>query len=110
MISPLLILLAALLSAVAVAIAARLAQWPALSLWLSAAGVFVAVLAWRLLANLWSLNEDFMPAVSMGDAVCLLAGGVPPAVVAAARRPLARMSLVTAAAAVVAFLVNVVVL
>ncbi|AMM32930.1 hypothetical protein SA2016_2261 [Sinomonas atrocyanea] len=110
MIDPVLILLAALLSAAAVAVAALLARWPASPLAVSAAGVFAAVVGWRLLANVWLLNEDFMPAVSVGDVICLIAGGLPPALVAAAMRPLARTSLVVAAGTVVAFLVNVVVL
>lgn len=109
MVSPQLILLAALLAAAGVAVAARFARWTGTPTVLAAAGTFVALLGWRLLANLLSLNEDFMPAVSVADTVCLIAGGLAPALVAAAR-PLARKSVVIAAGALVAFLVNVVVL
>lgn len=40
----------------------------------AAAGTLVTVIAWRELANPLLLNDDFMPAVSVGDAVCLIAG------------------------------------
>lgn len=109
MVSPLLILLAALFSGAAVAVAARFVHWPLLHLILAGAGTFVAVLGWRLLANILSLNEDFMPAVSIADTACLVAGGLPPALVTAAR-PLSRKSVVVAAGAIAAFVVNVVIL
>ncbi len=110
MIPPVLILVAALLSGMAVAVSARLSHWPAVPLVVATAGTFVVVLGWRLMANLWSLNEDFMPAISVADSVCLIAGGLPPALTAAAARPLPRMSLVIATGAVSAFVVNVVIL
>lgn len=105
-----LILAAGALSGLAVAAAARFARWPAVPLTVAAGGTFVAILVWRLLANVWSLNDDFMPAISVGDTVCLIAGGLAPTLAAASNRALARKSLVVAAGAVVAFIVNVVIL
>jgi len=40
------------------------------------AGAFL--LAWRGLANLLSLNDDFMALISVGDTGCLLAGALGP--------------------------------
>ncbi|MEA5456001.1 hypothetical protein SPF06_14795 [Sinomonas sp. JGH33] len=108
MISPLLIVVAALLSAGAVAIAARLSRWSATSLAAGAGGTFVAVAAWRLIANLFALNDDFMPAVSVADVGCLIAGALPPALVVS--KQWASRSLVIATGALVAFVVNVVIL
>ncbi|WP_413250185.1 hypothetical protein [Sinomonas flava] len=108
--SPWMILVAALLSAGLAAAAARLLVWKGRPLALAAAGVFVAVLGWRLLANVLGLNEDYLPAVSVADTVCLLAGGLPPALVAAATRPLPRRAWAVGAGAAAAFIVNVVVL
>ena len=110
MFSPWMILIAALLSAGVAAVAALLLRWKGRALASAAAGVFVAVLGWRLLANLWSLNEDYLPAISVADTVCLLVGGLPPALVAAAMRPLPHRLWVVAAGAAAAFVVNVVVL
>lgn len=69
MISPVLILISAILAAAAVALAYRFARWPAADLAAAAAGTLVAVISWRVLANALLLNEDFMPAISVGDAV-----------------------------------------
>lgn len=105
-----LVLAAAVLSGAAVAFAARAARWPTPSLATATSGTFAAVLAWRLLANVWSLNDDFMPVVSVADTVCLIAGGLPPALAVAGARPLSRTALVVATGAVAAFIVNVVIL
>ncbi|WAH95285.1 hypothetical protein [Arthrobacter sp. MMS18-M83] len=110
MISPLLIVISAIIAAAAVALASRFARWPAANLVAAAAGTLVAVIAWRVLANILLLNEDFMPAVSVGDAVCLIAGGLPPAVVAVLDRSLPRKAAPVLAGALVAFIVNVVIL
>lgn len=110
MIPLMLILLAAVLSGLAVAAVAKFVHWPTAPLAVAASGTFVAVLVWRLLANLWALNEDFMPLVSIGDTGCLVAGGLAPALSASAAGPLPRKVLVTVAGAVAAFAVNVVVL
>lgn len=105
-----LILIAAVVSGLAVGAAARFARWPAVPLAVAAGGTFIAVLVWRVLANVWSINDDFMPAISVGDAVCLVAGGLAPALAAASNRALARKTLVIATGAAVAFIVNVVIL
>ncbi|HEY8701680.1 MAG TPA: hypothetical protein VIM08_12110 [Arthrobacter sp.] len=110
MISPLLIVTSAVIAAAAVALACVYARWPAADLAAAAAGTLVAVIAWRVLANVMSLNEDFMPAVSVGDAVCLLAGALPPAAVAAVDRELGRRILPALAGGLVAFIVNVIIL
>jgi hypothetical protein len=110
MISPLLIVISAIIAAAAVALACGYARWPAADLAAAAAGTLVAVIAWRVLANALSLNEDFMPAVSVGDAVCLFAGGLPPAVVASVDRELGRRALPALAGALVAFIANVIIL
>jgi len=93
-----------------VALACRYARWTAPDLSAAAAGTLVAVIAWRVLANALSLNEDFMPALSMGDAVCLLAGALPPAVVASVDRDLPRRALPALAGGLAAFIANVVIL
>ncbi|QDG88132.1 hypothetical protein [Pseudarthrobacter sp. NIBRBAC000502770] len=70
----------------------------------------LAVTAWRVLANAFSLNEAFIPAVSVADAVCLIAGALPPAVVASVDRELRRRTLPALAGGPVAFIVNVIIL
>lgn len=110
MISPLLIVISAIVAAAAVAVACRFVRWPAADLGAAAAGTLVTVIAWRVVANILVLNEDFMPAVSVGDAVCLIAGALPPAIVASVHRSLPRKAAPVLAGAVVAFIVNVVIL
>lgn len=110
MISPLLIVIAAVLAAAAVFLTAWYSHWPVPHLVAASAATLVAVIAWRLLSNVLSLNEDFMPAISIGDAVCLIAGGLPPAVVAAVDPKLPRKWLPAVAGALIAFTVNVVIL
>jgi len=110
MISLGLIILSALISAAAVALAGRVARWHVSRVALAATATFVAVVVWRLVANAASLNEDFMPAISVGDAGCLLAGGIPPGLVAASDRTLPRKALPVIAGALAAFLANVIVL
>jgi len=105
-----LIILSALISAAAVVLAAPIARWPVLRVVVAAMSTLLAVVAWRLAANALSLNEDFMPAISVGDVVCLLAGGIPPAVVAALDRTVPRKTLPVIAGALAAFLANDIVL
>jgi hypothetical protein len=104
----LLIVLAAALSAALAGSAALMSRWPGRRIAAVAAGVLVAVGGWRVLADVWSLNEDFLPAISVGDLVCLLAGGLPPAVALAAK-PLPHPVRVTLVGATAALLVNVIV-
>ncbi|GAA5195419.1 hypothetical protein GCM10023346_25310 [Arthrobacter gyeryongensis] len=110
MISPLLIVISAIIAAAAVALACRFARWPARDLGAAAAGTLVAVIAWRVAANILLLNEDFMPAVSVGDAVCLIAGALPPAVVVFVDRDLGRRALPVLTGGLVAFIANVIIL
>lgn len=110
MVSPVLIVIAGVVAGVAVALAALFSRWPTAPLVAAAAGTFVLVVAWRLVANALSLNDDFMPAVSVGDVVCLLAGGIPPAVVAVVGRRVPRKAVIVLTGAVIAFAVNVVIL
>lgn len=70
----------------------------------------MAVIAWRVAANILLLNEDFMPAVSVGDAVCLIAGALPPAVVVFVDRDLGRRALPVLTGGLVAFIANVIIL
>ncbi|UUL75548.1 hypothetical protein NG819_15295 [Pseudarthrobacter sp. Fe7] len=110
MISLVLIVISAIIAAAAVAAACRYARWPTPDLAAAAGGTLVAVIAWRVLANAMSLNEDFMPTVSVGDAVCLIAGALPPAVVASVDRELGRRALPALAGGLVAFIANVIIL
>jgi len=76
------ILAAGVLTGAAVWLAARRSNWPVRSMFATAVGVALLIGLWRWLANLWQLNADFLPLVSVGDALCLLAGALPPAVAA----------------------------
>lgn len=110
MVPPVLILIAAAVSAAATALAGRFARWPPVPLVAAALGAFVLVIVWRLVCNALGLNEDFLPAVSVGDAGCLLAGGIPPAAVSAAVPRSPRTGVVILVGALAAFVVNVVIL
>jgi hypothetical protein len=57
-----------------------------------------------------SLNEGFMPAVSVGDAVCRIAGALPGAVVASVDRELRRRVLPALAGGLAAFIANLIIL
>jgi hypothetical protein len=72
------IVAAGLVTALGVAAAAWAVRWPRAPVLLSAAGAFVLILAWRGASNLFGLNGDFLTAVSMGDAGCLVAGALAP--------------------------------
>ncbi|WP_434612583.1 hypothetical protein [Arthrobacter sp. A5] len=110
MISPLLILLSALLTAVAVGLVAGFSRWTARRTLIAGIGALLAVILWRLIANALSLNEDFMPAVSVGDVGCLIAGALAPGVVAAAGRALPHQVLPALAGGLAAIVVNVIIL
>lgn len=66
MISPVLIVISAIIAAAAAAVACRYARWPGRILGAAAAGTLLAVIAWRILANVFFLNEDFLPAIRVG--------------------------------------------
>jgi len=105
------ILAAGAITAVAVAITAAALRWQ--PPWLAAAAVlaFVLIVVWRAIANLLGLNDDYLPAVSVGDTVCLAAGALGPAAVAVGQRlPTRRRWLPAIVGGLVAFAVNVVIL
>ena len=110
MISPVLIVISALLSGAVVFATARLLRWQVRPGLLAGAGTLVLVVLWRLGSNALGLNDDFLPAVSVGDAGCLIAGGLPPAVVALMRYRLSHRAVPAIAGALAAFVVNVVIL
>jgi len=110
MISLVLIVTAAVVAAAAAAVAALVVGWPVVPLVATAVGTFVLVVGWRVVCNALSLNEDFMPAISVGDAVCLLAGGLAPAAVSAALPQMPGKGVVILVGALAAFVVNVVIL
>ena len=103
------ILAAGAITAIAIAITAAALRW--LPPWLVAATVlaFILIVVWRAISNQLGLNGDYVPAVSVGDTVCLAAGALGPAAVAVAvgqRVPARRRWL----PAVVGFVVNVLIL
>jgi hypothetical protein len=81
-----LIMIAAVVTGAAVPGAAARGGWPPPEL--VAASILSAALVagWRALANLYGLNEDFGPLVSVGDAGGLVAGSLGPLMVVAMRR------------------------
>lgn len=110
MISPVLIVLAAVLSGGVVSATAHGVKWPPRPALLAGAGAAVLVVLWRLVANALGLNDDFLPAVSAGDAGCLIAGGLPPAIVAMTNPGLRHRAVPAGAGALAAFVINVVIL
>jgi len=85
-------------------------RWQVRPALLAGAGTLVLVVLWRLIANALGVNDDSLPAVSVGDAGCLIADGVPPAVAAVMNRRLPRRAIPAIAGALAAFVINVVIL
>lgn len=110
MISPVLIVLSAVLSGGVVFATGRLVRWPPRPALLAGAGTLLLVILWRLASNALGLNDDFAPAISAGDAGCLIVGGLPPAGVALMNRGLPRRAVPAIAGALAAFVINVVIL
>jgi hypothetical protein len=110
MISPVLILLSAALSGGLVFAAGLLVKWPPRPALLAGAGALVLVVVWRFVANALGVNNDFLPSVSVGDAGCLIAGGLPAAVVAMTNPGLLHRAVPAVAGALAAFVINVVIL
>jgi hypothetical protein len=106
------ILTAAIVTGIAVGVAAGAVRWHVA--WLAVASVssFALLVAWRAFANTVALNGDFLPAVSVGDAGCLLAGGLGPLLVArlGGRRGAGADWAPAAVGAIVGFVVNVAIL
>jgi hypothetical protein len=106
-----LIVAAAAVTAVAVVVAALAVGWTVRSAMTAAIGSFAALIAWRSVANALSLNADFMPAISVGDCGCLVAGGAIPYLLArSASKDRAHPYLPAVVGAIVGFVVNVVIL
>ena len=78
MIAPTLYVEAGILTAFFVIVAALAVRWPIPRAVTAAVGSFAAIVAWRASANVLGLNGDFLPAVSVGDTGCLLAGALAP--------------------------------
>lgn len=76
------ILAAAVLTGAAVGVAARRSTWPGGLMVTVAVGTALLIGLWRWLANLWQLNADFVPLISVADAGCLVAGAISPAIAA----------------------------
>jgi hypothetical protein len=105
------IIAAGILTGIAVAIAAAITRWDPLWLITAALGALVLIIAWRLVCNLLDLNGDFIPAISVGDVVCLLVGALAPLAVALwGRLPGERRWIPALVGGIAAFIVNVVIL
>jgi hypothetical protein len=72
------IAVAAVITGVGVALAARAVRWP--TLWAVVAGIaaFALIVIWRGLSNRIGLNADFIPAVSPADVGSFVAGAIGP--------------------------------
>ena len=111
MISAWQIVLAGVLTAGAVAVAGSAVGWRRTSMATASALAFVGIVGWRALANLLSLNGDFLPAISVGDVACLPLGALGPGIVALAAPQLGpRRWLPALVGGLAAFLVNVIIL
>ncbi len=105
------IVAAGLVTTLGVVIAAWVVRWPRGSVLLAAVGALVLILVWRGISNLFGLNGDFVPAISVGDTGCLVAGALAPLAVALlGRDPAQRRWVPVVAGGAVGFLVNVVIL
>jgi hypothetical protein len=105
-----LIVAAAALTGGGVYLTAARVRWPPLEAFVAAGLSGALIVAWRIAANLYGLNEDFGPLVSVGDSGCLVAGALGPALVAMVRRALPSRWIVVLVGGVVGFVVNVVIL
>jgi hypothetical protein len=76
------VLAAAVVTGVAVGLTAAAVRWMPAAVAAAALSSFALVVVWRAISNLAGLNGDYVPAISVGDTVCLLAGALGPAVVA----------------------------
>lgn len=105
------IVAAGILTGIAVAFAAAVVRWDLPWLITAALGALILIIVWRLVCNLLNLNGDFIPAISVGDVVCLLVGALAPLAVALwGRVPTERRWIPAFVAGIVAFVANVVIL
>jgi hypothetical protein len=111
MISASQIIAAGILTGIGVAVAAAVARWDLPWLITAALGALLLIIVWRVLCNLLNLNGDVIPAISVGDLVCLAVGALAPLAVALGGRVSAERRWIPAlVGGIVAFLVNVVIL
>jgi hypothetical protein len=107
------ILAAAAVTGVAAAVAAAAVHWSLAGIGAAALSSFLSIVVWRAISNSLGLNGDYIPAVSVGDTACLLAGALGPAAVAFSQPAEARdwrTWLPPAVAGIVGFVINVVIL
>lgn len=106
------ILAAAIVTGAAIGVTGLLARWPPAALVAAALSSFVLIILWRAISNLVGLNDDFIPAISVGDAGCLIAGAVGPVVIGHLRRVEGARSdwMPALAGGIVGFAINVVIL
>ncbi len=110
-IAPYLIVEAALVTGLAVTIAAFAVRWQFGAAMSAAIGAFLLVIVWRALANRFALNADFMPAVSVADTGCLVSGSLIPYIVGrSAHAEATHRTLPALVGALVGFVINVVIL
>ena len=76
------ILAAAPVTGIAVAIAGAAVRWPLAGLAAAALASFALIVVWRVISNVVGFNGDFVPAISVGDTGCLVAGALAPAAIA----------------------------
>jgi hypothetical protein len=76
------ILVAAAVTGAAAAVAAAAVRWTLAGIGAAALSSFLLIVVWRAISNLLGLNGDYIPAVSVGDTVCLIAGALGPAATA----------------------------
>jgi hypothetical protein len=76
------ILAAAIVTGIAVALAAAVMRWSPAALAAAALSSFALLVVWRWISNLLGLNGDYLPAISIGDTGCLIVGALGPAAVA----------------------------
>lgn len=105
------IVAAGILTGLAVALAGALIRWPWPSTAAAAVGSLLLIVGWRLATNALHLNQDFIPAVSVADALCLLFGSLAPIAVAArSRLPTSSAWVPAAVGGLAGFLINVVII
>lgn len=102
---------AAAITGLAVALVAFVRGWPPGRAIVAALGAAIGIAGWRALANVLALNTDFLPAVSVGDSGCALAGSLVPLLVGRTARADSRFDALPAiVGGLVGFVVNVVIL
>src|SRR5438105_4236498 len=97
-----LIAAAALLTAGSVAVAGWISRGPQKAVIIATLLSGAFIVGWRAMSNMYGLNEDFGPLVSVGDMGCLVAGGLGP-IVASAGRELPRRWLLVSVGALAGF-------